>query len=181
MTMPGYAVPDDAIVDVGVIAVGGVVAAWAATEGGLTWDPGKKVRHVEYDGRSFEHANLLRVTGYDSKLSGKIKRGFTLDFEPGSESDGSSGSDGNQVTLLEARLPWEEGDCLTDVYYIGQQQDQVIFRIYMPLAYVKTYKMVTKDNDEATWDIEIVPVKSAESATSDPYSPPFTYQLVSPA
>jgi hypothetical protein len=180
MTMPGYAVPDDAIVDVGVIAVGGVVAAWAATEGGLTWDPGKKVRHVEYDGRSFEHANLLRVTGYDSKLSGKIKRGFTLDFEPGSESDGSSGSDGNSVTLLEARLP-EEGDCLTDVYYIGQQQDQVIFRIYMPLAYVKSYKMVTKDNDEATWDIEIVPVKSSESATSDPYSPPFTYQLVSPA
>lgn len=177
MTMPGYAVPDDAIVDVGVIAVGGVAAAWAATEGGLTWDAGKKVRHVEYDGRSFEHEGLHRTTGYDAKLSGKIKRGFTTDFEPGSTSDGSSGSDGNVVSLLDARLPWSEGDYLADVYYIGQQQDQTIFRIHMPLAYVKTYKLVTKDNDEATWDIELVPVKPASD--TNPYSPPFTYQIVS--
>jgi hypothetical protein len=181
MAMPGYAVPDDAIVDVGVIAVGGVAAAWAATEGGLSWDPGKKVRGVEYDGKSFEHAGLLRVTGYDAKLSGKVKRGFTTDFEPGSSSDGSSGSDGNVVTLLEARLPWTENMLLADVYYIGQQQNQVIFRIHMPLAYVKMYKLVTKDNDEGVWDIEIVPVKTSASAVSDPYSPPFTYQLVAAA
>ena len=84
-------------------------------------------------------------------------------------------------TLLEARLPWEEGDCLTDVYYIGQQQDQTIFRVYMPLAYVKTYKLVTKDNDEGVWDIEIVPVKSSASAVSDPYTPPFSYQIVAAA
>ncbi len=178
MTMPGYAVPDSAIVDVGVIAVNGVAAAWAATEGGLTWDPGKKVRHVEWDGRSFEHVGMHRTTGYDAKLSGKIKRGFTTDFEPGSSSDGSSGSDGNVVTLLDARLPWSEGYYLTDVYYIGQQQDQVIFRVHMPLAIVTEYKLVTKDNDEGVWDVTIKPVKSAESSTTDPYSPPFTYQLV---
>jgi len=182
VTMPAYAVPNDAPVDVGVIAVGGVVAAWAATEGGLTWDPGKKVRHVEYDGRSFEHEGLHRTTGYDAKLSGKIKRGgaaLMLDLEPGSSSDGSSGSDGNMVTLLDARLPWEEGQYLEDVYYIVQQQDGLIFRVHMPLAYVKTYKLVTKDNDEGMWDIDLVPVKPASD--ENPYSPPFTYQYVQPA
>ena len=180
--MPGYKVPDDDVLDVGVIAVGGVAAAWAATEGGLTWDPGKKVRHIEYDGRSFEHEGLQRTIGYDAKLTGKIKRGgaaFLLDLEPGSTSDGSSGSDGNGITLLAARQPWEAGTYLEDVFYIGLQQDGNIFRIDIPMAYVKEYKMVTKDNDEAVWDITLVPVKPASD--TDPYSIPFTYHIVAAA
>lgn len=179
MTMPAYKVPDDDIVDVGVIAVGGVAAAWAATEGGLTWDPKKKVRHPTWDGQSFEHEGLHRTIGYDSGLSGKIKRGgaaLMLDLEPGSSSDGSSGSDGNVVTLLDARLPWEAGQYLDDVYYIGQQQDGVVFRVHMPRAYVKSYKMVTKDNDEATFDIDIVPVLPASETNTNKV--PFTYQYV---
>ena len=181
MTMPGFRVPDDDIVDVGVISVGGVAEAWGATIDGLQWDPGKEVRHVTYDGNSFKHANLLRTVRYDAKLSGKVKRGgpeFMLDLEPGSESDGSSGSDGNVITLLAARTPWTEEMLLEDVYYIGRQQDGVVFRVHMPLAYIESYKMVTKDNDEAQWDIVIVPAKSAASAEADPHSPPFAYQYV---
>lgn len=176
MTMPGYAVPDDDVVDVGVISVGGSAAAWGATIDGLKWDPGKEVRHIEYDGRSFEHVGLHRTIRYNSVLSGKIKRGgaaFMLDLEPGSESDGSST---NQVTLLAAREPWTEGMYLEDVFYIGRQQDGVVFRVSMPFAYVRKYSMQTKDNNEAEWDVEIVPAK--DPADTDPYAVPFAYQYV---
>lgn len=180
MTMPGYRVPDDDIVDVGVITVNGVAAAWAASIDGLKWDPGKKVRHIEYDGRSFEHEGLHRTVGYDAKLSGKVKRGgvdFMLDLEPGSESDGSSGSDGNVVTLLDARTPWEAGQYLSDVYYIGRQQDGILMRVHMPMAYINKYSLTTKDNNEAEWDIELVPVVPADETNT--YKVPFSYQFVS--
>lgn len=180
MTMPGYVVPVDAIVDVGVLAIGGVAAGWSPTDGGLTWDPGKKVRHPDWDGRSFEHEGMHRTTGYDAKLTGKLKRGFTLDFEPGAESDGSSGSDGNVVTLLDARLPWSEGMYLEDIYHICQQQDGLIYRLKFRRGYVKDYKLVTKDNDEGVWDVTIVPVKPADEIQT-PYGVPFTYQLVTPS
>jgi hypothetical protein len=179
MTWPGNRVPDDDIVDVGIITVGGVAEAWGATIDGLTWDPGKKVRHPEWDGRSFEHEGMHRTVTYDSKLSGKVKRGgpeFMLDLEPGSESDGSSGSDGNVVTLLDARVPWSEGMYLEDVYYIGRQQDHVMMRVYMPRAYIKSYKMSTKDNNEAEWDIEIVPALAASETNTAKV--PFAYQYV---
>jgi len=137
------------------------------------------VRMVEFDGRSSEIEGMQRTIAYDAKLSGKVKRGgpsMILDFEPGSSSDGSSGSDGNVVTLLDARSPWQEGDYLEDVYYIGRQQNLVMMWIHMPRAYVKTYKLATKDNDEATWDIELVPVLPASETNLNKV--PFTYAFI---
>ena len=179
MTWPGYKKPEDYIVDVGVITVGGVAEAWGATVDGLKWDPGKKVRMVEFDGRSSEIEGMQRTIAYDAKLSGKVKRGgpsMILDFEPGSESDGSSGSDGNVITLLDARSPWQEGMYLDDVYYIGRQQDLTVMYIHMPVAYVQKYELATKDNDEAAWDIVLVPVLPAEETNLNKV--PFTYAFV---
>jgi hypothetical protein len=182
MTWPGYVKPEEYIVDVGVITVGGVAEAWGATVDGIQWDPGKEVRHPEWDGRSSEHEGMHRTIRYNAKLTGKIKRGgaaLMLDFEPGSESDGSSGSDGNTVSLLDVRQPWETGMYLEDVYYIGRQQDQTMMRVYMPRAYVKSYKLATKDNDEATWDIELVPALLASETNIN--TVPFAYQYVAEA
>jgi len=178
-TWPGYPKPEDFIVDVGVITVGGVAAAWSATVDGLQFDPGKEVRMVEFDGKSSDIEGMHRTIRYKAKLSGKIKRNgpdMMLDFEPGSESDGSSGSNGNTITLLDARSPWQAGDYLTDVYYIGRQQDLVMFRVYMPRAVVVSYKLATKDNDEATWDVEIAPVLPADETNLNLV--PFVYQYV---
>lgn len=179
MTWPGYAKPEEYIVDVGLITVGGIAEAWGATVGGLKWEPGKKVRGVEFDGKSNEIVGLQRTIKYDAKLSGKIKRGgpsFILDLEPGSSSDGSSGSSGNVVTLLDARTPWEQGDYLADVYYIGRQEDQKIMYVYMPFAYVEKYALATKDNDEAEWDIDIVPCLGPDETNINKI--PFSYGFV---
>jgi hypothetical protein len=182
MTWPGNKVPSDVPIDVGIITVGAVTAAWAATEGGLTWDAGKKVRHITWDGQSHHHVGLHRTTGYDAKLSGKIKRGgpaLMLDLEPGSSSDGSSGSDGNVISLLDARKPWTTGMYLTDVRFCVRQQDGFIMRVHMPKAFVEKYKLVTKDNDEGQWDIEIVPAKPTTDTNSD--TVPFTVEYIQAA
>ena len=178
MTWPGYAKPEEYIVDVGLITVGGIAEAWGATVGGLKWEPGKKVRGVEFDGKSNEIVGLQRTIKYD----GKVKRGgpsFILDLEPGSSSDGSSGSDGNVVTLLDARTPWEQGDYLADVYYIGRQEDQKIMYVHMPFAYVEKYSLQTKDNDEAEWDIDLVPCLGPDETNINKI--PFSYGFVDDA
>lgn len=183
LAWPGYTKPEGYIVDVGVITVGGVAEAWGATVDGLQWDPKKKVRHPEWDGRSFEHEGMHRTTTYEPTLSGKVKRGgasFLMDLEPGSESDGSSGgSSGNTVTLLDARTPWTAGMYLEDVHYLGRQQDGNILLINMERAYVKEYKLATKDNDEGVWDITLVPV--LPEGETNPNKAPFTYGEVDEA
>jgi hypothetical protein len=179
MQWPGYRKPEEFIVDTGLIMVGGIAEAWGATIGGIKWDPGKDVRSIPYDGKSSEQVGLQRTLKYDAKLSGKVKRGgpeFIMDLEPGSSSDGSEGSSGNVVTLLDARTPWVEGDYLQDVYYIGRQEDEQIMYIHMPFAYVSKYSLQTKDNDEAEWDVELVPALGPDETNSNKI--PFTYGFV---
>lgn len=179
MQWPGYRKPEGFVVDVGLIMVGGITEAFGATIGGLSWDPGKDVRSIPYDGKSSEQVGLQRTLKYDAKLSGKIKRGgpaFVMALEPGSSSDGSSGSDGNVVTLLDARTPWVEGDYLQDVFYIGRQEDQTIMYVRMPFAFVSKYKLQTKDNDEAEWDVEFMPALGPDETNSNKV--PFTYGFV---
>ena len=179
MEWPGYRKPEEYIVDVGLICVGGIAEAWGATVGGIQWDPKKTVRSVEFDGKSSEIEGLQRTTKYEAVLSGKVKRGgpsFLLDLEPGSESDGSSGSDGNVITLLDARTPWEANMSLVDVFYIGRQEDSQIMYVRMPRAIVRSYKLATKDNEEAEWDIEIVPL--VPSTEENINIVPFTYGFV---
>lgn len=183
LTWPGYTKPTGYLVDVGVIAVNGSAEAWGASVGGLTWDPKKVVRHPEWDGRSSEIEGMHRTIRYEPTLSGKIKRGgasFLMDLEPGSESDGSSGtSDGNTVTLLDLRTPWTEGMYLENVTYLGRQQDGNILLIHMPRAYVKSYKLATKDNDEGEWDVDIIAVLAASETNVN--AVPFTYGEVDEA
>jgi len=179
MQWPGYRKPEEFLVDAGLIMVGGISSAFGATVGGISWDPGKDVRSIPFDGKSSEQVGLQRTLKYDAKLSGKIKRGgpaFLSALEPGSSSDGSSGSDGNVVTLLDARTPWVEGDYLADVFYIGRQENGVIMYVRMPFAFVSKYKLATKDNDEAEWDIEIMPALGPDETNSNLI--PFTYGFV---
>lgn len=176
---PGYKKPEDFITDVGIIAIGGSTEAWGATTDGITWDPGKKVREVEFDGKSSSQVGQIRTIGYDAKLTGKVKRGgasTVLAFEPGSSSDGGSDSNGNTVTLLDARTTWEEGMFLEDVHYIGRQSNAEVMHVYMERAYVSKYKLVTKDNDEGIWDIEIVPVLPEDETNLNKI--PFVYRYI---
>lgn len=176
---PGYRKPEDFLTDVGVIAIGGSTEAWGATVDGIQFDPGKEVRTVEFDGRSSEQEGQQRTIRYNAKLTGKVKRGGAstiLAFEPGSSASDGSDSNGNEVTLLDARSPWQTGMYLENVNYIGRQSNLEVMHVFFERAYVKTYKLVTKDNDEGTWDIEIIPVLPASETNLNKV--PFRYRFI---
>ena len=136
MSFPtAYSKPTGFIVDVGFIVVGDNLEAIGATVGGIKWDPKKTVREVEFDGKYGPIAGMQRTIKYEPMLSGKIKRGgadFISLLEPGAESDGSSGSDGNVITLLDARTPWTVDMMLENVYYVGRQEDGDTFYVHFP-------------------------------------------------
>jgi len=177
-----YSKPTGFIVDVGFIVVGDNLEAIGATVGGIKWDPKKTVREVEFDGKSGPIAGMQRTIKYEPTLSGKIKRGggdFISILEPGSESDGSSGSDGNVITLLDARTPWTVDMMLENVYYVGRQEDGDTFYVHFPFAYVSKYSLQTKDNDEGEWDVEIIPCLSDTETNINKV--PFNYGVISGA
>ena len=179
MTWPGYKQPEDFVTDVGIIAIGGSTEAWGATVDGLNFDPGREVRIVEFDGRSSEQEGQHRTIRYNAKLTGKIKRGGAstiLAFELGSTASDGSDSNGNEVTLLDARTTWQPGQYLENINYIGRQSNEEVMHVFMERGYVKTYKLATKDNDEGVWDVEIVPVLLATETNLNKI--PFKYRFI---
>lgn len=175
MPFPGYAVPDKYLIDVGVITIGGKTAAWGATVGGLKFASGLEVRHVQFDGLRAEIQLQHRYTGGSPVISGKVLSASdanVIRMHPGSSSDGSTM---NTITLLQNDVFWSAGDYLTDVYYIGRRQDNKVFMIHMPVAYVRKAEFTTTDKNETGWDIELVPVLS--SSETNISEVPYTYEV----
>src|SRR5690242_20002648 len=106
MPFPGYAVPSQYLIDVGVITIGGKTVAWGATVGGLKWSPGNEVRHVQFDGLRAEIQLQHRNTGGSPVLSGKVLSSSdanVIRMHPGSSSDGSTM---NTITPLQSDVFW---------------------------------------------------------------------------
>ena len=175
MPFPGYAVPTQYLIDVGLITIGGKTAAWGATVGGLKFSPGNEVRHVQFDGLRSEIQLQHRNIGGAPVLSGKVlssSEANVIRMNPGSSSDGSTL---NTITLLQSDVFWSAGDYLTDVYYIGRRQDNKVFMIHMPVAYVRKAELTTTDKNESGWDIELVPVLPSTETNISVAS--FTYEV----
>ena len=179
MPFPGYAIPEQYLIDVGVITIDGKVTAWGATVGGLRFNPGVEIRHVQFDGLRSEIQGQHRNTGGSAVISGKVLSSSDANIirmNPGSTSDGS---DLNTITLLQNDVFWAEGDYLDDVYYIGRRQDNKVFMVHMDKAYVRRAELTTTDKSESGWDIELVPV--LEDSTENPLTNislmPYVYEV----
>jgi len=175
MPFPGYAVPTQYLIDVGVITIGGKVAAWGATVGGLKFSPGLEVRHVQFDGLRAEIQGQHRFTGGSPVISGKVlssSEANVIRMHPGSSSDGSST---NVITMLQNDVFWSAGDYLTDVYLIMRRQDNKVFMVHAPVCYVRKAELSTTDKNESGWDVELVPV--LDSDTTNISEVPYTYEV----
>ena len=78
--------PSDIIVDTGLLYAGGTGANGTVgsipigvSRGGLTFNPGKEVRNVEFDGKRSPVAGLDRVIGYAPAIEGTM-----IEFATGS-------------------------------------------------------------------------------------------------
>ena len=159
MTFPGYVAPTLALIDAGVMHVGPTPAGMGATRGGLRFDPGRELRHIDFDGKRSDIAGLHRVTSYDPKLSGNMiefSQAAVGRYEPGHAS-AESGSD-MVFTPIAADQFLVAGDYLRHVTWTGRLQDNKAARVKFDWALVRKYTMTTTDKGEVAVEIEIVGV-----------------------
>jgi hypothetical protein len=163
------------LVDAGMLYVGSTPVGWGPTRGGLTFDPGIETRDPEYDGKSTPIDGTLRVTKYNSKISGQIldKSALALGrLLPGYTSDGSTN---NVIKPRDARGFIATGDTLSDVLLLFRGSDGAACGAWFKKAMVESWTLSAEDNNEGLFDVSIV----ALLPTSDtPNDPPF--RLISP-
>lgn len=160
MTFPGYVKPSGFGVDAGVVYVGTTPVGMGATEGGLTFDPGKEIGHPTFDGMTSEIAGLHRVLDYSAnKLSGDMLdlSGVAIGrYEPGSTSSSTSGT--NTITPIDATVFLQSGDYLRAVTFIGRRSDGKTIQVYMDWAIIKKYTVKSAPKKETLVSIEIAAV-----------------------
>lgn len=175
MAFPGYAAPTGFVVDAAVLLVGST--PMGASDGGITFNPGREVRHVEFDGKTSEIAGLHRVTAYGPTITGRFKDlsgAAILRYEPGSTSDGSST---NLFTMKPARDFWVTGDYLAAVKLKGNRTPvggvTKALVVNFAYAYVQSYQIITLDKDEA--DVELTLIGVLAPGATDLELCPYTY------
>jgi hypothetical protein len=172
MAFPGYSAPSAFVLDAGVIMVGSTVIG--ATRGGMAFDPGMTLRHVEFDGKTTDIAGLHRIVEWNATISGDMLD--TTDaaigrYFAGSSSDGSAN---NLFTMKAARDFFVTGDYLSNLIWKGQQSDgtaeNLIITFARALVEKATFK--TNDRDEGMWSVTFKAVLDVNA--SDLEAAPFT-------
>lgn len=176
---PGYKKPRTQLVNAGVVYVGETAVGMGATEGGLTFDPGREMRNVPFDGKTTDVAGLDRVITYNSRITGRwkdISAEFIQMLEPGSASDGSSGT--NTITPIIAHKFLTQGDYLKNVTFVGLCSDGKTRRVFMEWAIVESYTLATTDKEEGLFDVAIKGVLGPETDGADLNLAPYTWEEV---
>jgi hypothetical protein len=154
-TFPGYAAPTQFGVDTAIFQVGGVTKL--VTNGGLSFDPGREIMDIDFDGKSTRIAGHQRVAAWNPVISGNAKNASAdaiMMYEPGSTSDGSSPE--SKITPLPAREFFQSGTYLQDCDYIINRQGNLPLRYHFDWMYVETYSFTTPDKQANDIAVRIV-------------------------
>lgn len=160
MSFPGYTKPTEAMIDAGVLYLrdpsSSNLIGMGPSRGGLTFNPNREMRNIEFDGKTSMIDGLDRILRYNPQLTGGL-----IDFsqkslgyyEPGSTA-GSSGSSA-RVTPLGATTILEAGAYLKDVLWISRNQDNRIKVVGFPRAVVTEYEVVGEQDNETIANVTI--------------------------
>lgn len=159
------------LVDAGMLYVGTTPVGWGATRGGLTFEPGSNVRFPEADGITTVIDGTGRVTGYESRITGRImdaSPASIMRMMPGATSDGSSTN--NAITPISARTFISTGQTLSSVLLITRTSDNQYEATYFRKALVERWNQAGPDSDEGMFDISL---RALLTDTQDPTDPPY--------
>jgi hypothetical protein len=163
--------PDDLALNVAVLyhtasLTGATISGTkvGATQGGLDFKPGIKTRHIEFDGKRSDIAQLEYVIEYDAHISGSIIQ-LGADqiamLEPGATLNGET------YTPRAADVLYEADDYLTDVMAVWQRGDGGLFVVEFPVARVVSYDVDSKDKAESKVKIDLKAYLSLSDAVTD--------------
>jgi len=158
-SFPGYVKPQRVGLDAGVFYLAGV--GMGATMGGASWDPGREVRNIPFDGKTSNIVGLDRVLDYSKNKLTTTMLDFSgaalMRYEPGSTSDGSAS---NTITPIDAQTIFVAGDYLQNLEWIGRTSDGGAMYLKMAWALVQKYTVKSADKDEVKAAIEITAMLS---------------------
>ena len=171
MSFPGYTKPTEAMIDSGVLYLrdpddGLTLVGMGPSRGGLTFNPNREMRNVEFDGKTSMIAGLDRVLRANPQLSGGLidfSRKSLGYYEPGGDS-GDSGSVG-RVAPIDATVFLGSGAYLKDVMWVTRNQDNTITVVGFPRALVTEYEVVGEQDSEVIANLTIE-ARIPESATN---------------
>ena len=161
MPFPGYVKPTEAMIDAGVLYLRDpndllTLVGMGPSRGGLTFNPNKEMRNVEFDGKTSMIDGLDRVLRTNAQLSGGL-----IDFSRKSlgyyEADATSGDSGSvgRISPIDASVFLSAGAYLRDVLWISRNQDNSITAVGMPRALVVEYEVVGEQDNETIANVTI--------------------------
>lgn len=168
--------PADCLLDSGVLFVGSNPVG--VSRGGLTFDPGRTIRNIPFDGQRSDVKGLDRVTKWDSKIMGTLLEFAATDIardEPGSTSAVVGGV--TTITPKGAGALFAGGDYLADVRLIFERSGGGYAAVYFAFGFVVKYGPL-KGNDNAEAEIPIeISARLAVAASADVSKCPYVIEL----
>lgn len=148
MANPTYALKTFGV-DAAMLYIGS--NAFGQTRGGVTFDPGANLRDPEFDGVPSFVEDQARITGWNSRITGRFGV-FTAPFwsqlHAGSASDGSSTN--NAITPIDART--FIGDTLADFRCIWRVSDNTYQAIVARRVRFHPWTVAGEDHNEVLFD-----------------------------
>lgn len=156
--------PQDILPDSGFLGTGpnGALVPLGATIGGVDFDPAKKIDNAKFDGQRSGIYLLDRIVEHGGKITTKLLQfGATniLVPEPGMISAGSGvGIVSATYTPKPGSGFFQAGDYLSDLRLIFERTAvNTWFQVHFLKALCVKYKLVSKDKDLSTFDVEFEP------------------------
>lgn len=157
MPLSGYSssLPTDVLLDSGVLYIGASV--FAATRGGLQFNPAKEMRNIEFDGKRGAIKGLDRTTLVVPVISGTMIELSPSDiptFEPGATTVTATSGITRYVGKRAGTL-YSATDYLADVKVIWERGNGQYVQVRFAAGIVRSWQLAGTDNEEATIQVEI--------------------------
>lgn len=187
----GYttSLPDDVLLDVAVLSreVAAAQVPFGVSRGGLSFNPNKETRNVEFDGKRSPIAGLDRVTKFAPVIEGRfiqIGKAQLADLEPGSSTATSTGTASPTtytITPTDASTLIAEGDLLTNLRMRYNRLGGGFVDIIFPVAICSQYDISGQDNNEAEVNATFEARLASDDAASSTDTPPYQILVINPA
>ena len=150
---------NDILLDSGALYMGAVGAGTllGRSTGGLSFDPGHTVEHIEFDGKRADIVGLHHITDFKALIKGKLLQfGNTIlpVLEPGLTSASGSGS----VTMIyiprTASQLFDVGSYVQNIRLIFRRQDLSYIQFRFAWGICQKYTVTTRDKRAAEIDVE---------------------------
>jgi hypothetical protein len=133
------------------------------TQGGVDFDPGRKDREIEFDGKRAPVQGLEYPIDYDSTMKFKV---IVFGDDQVSTLEPGSTTVGEVITPISTSTLYPASAYLTDVRAAATTGDGGLFVVHFPIARVISWKLDSKDKQESMLDVVLKAFLDADDAVT---------------